>query len=75
MTAAATIEVENLKAEQKKAQLEAAEQKAVAEQAAAELATVRTASQKHEARVSKVQQELKEDAVTKCEALEQRNKE
>jgi hypothetical protein len=30
-------------------------------------------SQKHEARVSEVQQELK-DAITKCEALEQKNK-
>ena len=49
------------------------EQKAAAKKAAAELAMVKTVSQKHEARVSEVQQELK-DAVTKCEVLEQKNK-
>jgi hypothetical protein len=68
MTTAAAAEVENLKAKLRKAQLEAVEQKAAAEQSAAELAAVRTASQKHEAKVSEVQQELK-DAVTKCEVL------
>jgi hypothetical protein len=38
-----------------------------------ELAAVTIMSQKHEAWVSEVQQELK-DAITKCEALEQKNK-
>jgi hypothetical protein len=66
--------VENLRAVLRTAQLEAAEQKSAAEQAAAELNAVKAASEKHEARVLEVQQELG-DAVTKCEALEQKNKE
>lgn len=66
--------MENLKAELKNAHQEAAKQKAAAEKAATELAAVKTASQKHEARVAEVQQELK-DAITKCEALEQKGKE
>jgi hypothetical protein len=74
MTTPAIVEVENLKATLRTAQLEAAEQRSAAEQPAAELAMVKTASQKHEARVAEVQQELA-DAVTKCEALELKNKE
>ena len=35
--------------------------------------TVKTVSDKHKARVTEVQQELK-DAVSKCEDLEQKNK-
>ena len=49
-------------------------QKSAAEQAAVELAALRTTSEKHEARVLEVQQELG-DAITRCEALEQKNKE
>ena len=74
MIAAVAMEVENLKAELQKARQETTEQRAAAERAAAELTTVKTVSDKHEARVAEVQQELK-DAVTKCEDLEQKNKE
>jgi hypothetical protein len=45
----------------------------VAEKAATELAAEILVRKKHEARVSEVQQELK-DAVTKCEHLEQKSK-
>jgi hypothetical protein len=69
MFAAAAAEVEGLRVEPKKAKDAAAEQKAVADRAAAELKTVKTVSEKHEARVAEVQQELK-DAITKCEDLE-----
>nr|XP_040243901.1 stress response protein NST1-like [Aegilops tauschii subsp. strangulata] len=68
-----TAEVENLKAELEKAKQEIAEQKAAAKQAAANLSVVKTISDKHEARVAEVQQELK-DAVTKCEGLEEQKK-
>ena len=73
MNVAITAEVKNLKAEPKKAKQDAAERKAVAERAAVELSTVKTVSDKHEARVAEVQQELK-DAITKCEDPEQKNK-
>ena len=57
------MEVEGLRAELKKAK------EAAVERAAAELKSAKTVSEKHEARVAEVQQELK-DAVTKCEDLE-----
>jgi chromosome segregation ATPase len=68
--AAVSAEVENLKAELEKARQEAAKQRVAAEQRAAELLSVKTASDKHEARLAEVQQEL-QDAITKCEGLEQ----
>nr|XP_020192363.1 cilia- and flagella-associated protein 58-like [Aegilops tauschii subsp. strangulata] len=73
MTTAVAADVVNLKAELEKAKQEAVERKAATERAAAELSIVKTVSDKHEARVAEVQQELK-DAITKCEDLEQKNK-
>nr|XP_040251782.1 uncharacterized protein LOC120968852 [Aegilops tauschii subsp. strangulata] len=70
---AVAAEVENLKAELRKALQEAAKQKVAAEQLVTELAMVKTTSQKHEAGVAEVQQDVK-DAVTKCEDLEQKSK-
>ena len=69
LTAVVSAEVENLNVELKKSKEEAAEQKAAAKRAAAEVTTVKIVSDKHEARVAEVQQELKY-AVTKCEDLE-----
>ena len=69
MIAAGVAEVENLGAELRKEKANAVEQKAAAERAAAKLTLVKNDSEKHEARVAKVQQELK-DAITKCEDLE-----
>ena len=72
MTTAVFTKVEN-KAKLKKVKQEAAEQKATVERATAKLLTVKTISDKHEARVAEVQQELK-GAITKCEDLELKSK-
>ena len=63
ITAFVAVEVENPKAKLKKAREETIGQKATAERATAELKTVKTLSEKPEARVAEVQQELK-DAIT-----------
>ena len=68
VTAAVIIEIEGLNAALKKAEVKAAEKKAASEKAVAELETVKTAGEKHEARVAELQVEPK-DAVMKCEAL------
>lgn len=57
-----------------KAKREAATSKVAAEQAAAELDGLKVVSSKPEARVTEIQQEL-EEAISKCEALEQKAKE
>ena len=49
-------------------------ERAAAEEAATALSTLRATSDKHEARVEEIQQELK-DAGQKCEDLERRGKE
>ena len=54
MIAAVAMEVEGLKAKLKKANEKVAERKAATEQAAAELKAIKTTSEKHEARVTRV---------------------
>lgn len=64
-------EVESLKSALAQAKKEAEVIREAADKAAMELEAEKTTCQRHEARVGKVEQELK-DTITKCESLEQK---
>ena len=65
-------EVETLKGTLAQAKKEAEANKAAAEKAAEDLQTEQATHRQHEARVTEVEQELK-DAIGKCEALEEKS--
>ena len=71
MSIVGATEVETLKDALAQAQKEAKANKAAADKAAVELKTEQAVRCQHEARVTEVEQELK-DAISKCEALEEK---
>lgn len=64
-------EVESLKSALAQAQKEEGANRAATDKAVKELEAEQTACRQHEARVAKVEQELK-DAITKCQSLEKK---